>query len=159
MSLYDMDTDTEIDSISKLWSRRRYKQEFEAFWHSMTQDERDAIERDVNERLDQLIAHPDKNWGSITNASIEGGKINPHTGIRGDWSGTAFHAIYVACGCNEELAGMRFGLVWKKIIVERPEHWIGLHADPTFPQRGITLGGKTYFLDPKSRKSLGPDAG
>ena len=152
MSLYDVDTDTEIDNVSKLWHKKRHQQEFEAFWHSMTQNERDAIEREVNRRLDELIAHPDENWGSITNASIEGGKVNPDTGIRGDWSGTAFQPIYEACGLNEELAGMRFGLVWKKIIVERPEHWIGLHADPTFPQRGITLEGKTYFLDLSSRK-------
>jgi hypothetical protein len=113
MSLYDMDTDTEIDSVSKLWHKRKHQQEFEAFWHSMTQNERDAIEREINRRLDELIARPDENWGSITNASIEGGKVNPNTGIRGDWSGTAFQPIYEACGLNEELAGMRFGMVWK----------------------------------------------
>jgi len=152
MSLYDMDTQTEIDSVSQLWHRRSHQQEFEAFWQSMTQQERDAIQREINTRLDGLIAHPDENWRSITNASIEGGKVNPSTGIRGDWSGTAFQAIYEASGLNEELAAKRFGIVWKKVIVERPERWIGYHADPTFPERGITLQGKTYFLDRSPRQ-------
>jgi len=152
MSLYDVDIDKEIDSVSKLWHQKRHQHEFETVWYTMSQAERGAIEREVNRRLDELIAHPDASWGSITNASIEGGKASPDTGIRGDWSGTVFQPIYEACGLNEERAGMFFGIVWKRIIVERREHWIGLHADPTFPQRGVTLEGKTYFLDQSSRK-------
>jgi hypothetical protein len=89
----------------------------------------------------------DSNSCSITNTSIEGGKANPTTGIRGDWSGTVFHAIFETCGRNEEVAGMFYGNVWKKVIIARPERWIGIRSDPTFPQRGITLQGKTYFLD------------
>ncbi|HZR33295.1 MAG TPA: hypothetical protein VFA76_15725 [Terriglobales bacterium] len=52
----------------------------------------------------------------------------------------------IACGMDER-AGMFYGNVWKKVIIERPERWIGIRSDPTFPQRGISLGGKTYFLD------------
>jgi hypothetical protein len=40
-----------------------------------------------------------------------------------------------------------FGNVWKRIIIGRNERWIGVRFDPTFPQRGITLQGKSYFLD------------
>jgi hypothetical protein len=36
---------------------------------------------------------------------------------------------------------------WKKVIIERSELWIGIRSDPTLPQRGISLGGKTYFVD------------
>jgi hypothetical protein len=78
----------------------------------------------------------------------EGGRTNPATGVRGDWSGTVFQPIYeIACGMNEELAGMFYGNVWKKVIIDRAELWNGIHSDPTFPERGISLGGKTYFLD------------
>jgi len=58
-----------------------------------------------------------------------------------------FQRIFEACGFNEELAGMFFGNVWKKVIIDRREHWAGIRTDPTFPQRGITLQGKSYFLD------------
>ena len=124
-----------------------YQREFDQIWRSITLPERAAIETEINRRLDQLISSPDPNWGSITNTSIEGGRTNPQTGINGDWSGTAFDAIFVACGQSEERAGMFYGNVWKTVIIDRRERWIGIRSDPTFPQRGITLQGKTYFLD------------
>jgi len=150
MALYDMDSNREISAVSQLWSRKEHQRNFDLVWRSINLAERTAIEQEINQRLDELVAHPDANWGSITNASIEGGKPSPETGIAGDWSGTVFQPIYEACGMNIERAGMFFGNVWKKIIVERPERWIGLHSDPTFPRRGITLQGKTYFLDQHS---------
>lgn len=109
--------------------------------------ERTAIEAGIKRPLNDLVMSPDPNWGSITNTSIEGGRTNPNTGIRGDWIGTVFEPAYWACGCNEDLAGMFFGNVWKKVIIDRTERWVGIRCDPTFPQRGITLQGKTYFLD------------
>lgn len=48
---------------------------------------------------------------------------------------------------------MFFGNVWKKVIIERQERWIGIRSAPTFPQRGISLQGKTYFVDTKSKGS------
>jgi hypothetical protein len=86
------------------------------------------------------VSSPDPNWGSITNTSIEGGRTNPVTGIRGDWTGTVFDPIFVACGLNEDVAGMFYGNVWKKVIIERADHWVGIRSDPTFPNRGITAG-------------------
>ena len=59
-----------------------------------------------------------------------------------------FQPIYeIAGGMNEELAGMFYGNVWKKVIIDRRELWNGIRSDPTFPQRGMSLGGKTYFLN------------
>ena len=46
---------------------------------------------------------------------------------------------------NEEIAGMFYGNVWKKVIIERPELWIGIRSDPTFPRRGITLEAKSVL--------------
>src|SRR6266404_3092898 len=142
MALREIGENGEAHDVSDL----SHRQEFNLVWLSITSPQRNAIEAEINHRLDELIASPDPNWGSITNTSIEGGKPNPGTGVRGDWSGTVFYAIYEACGFNEELAGMFYGNVWKMVIIERQERWIGIRSDPTFPQRGITLMGKTYFL-------------
>jgi hypothetical protein len=122
---------------------------FERVWLSITLLDRTAIEAEINRRLDQMLAAPDPNWGSITNTSIEGGRANALTGIRGDWSGTVFQPIFNCFG-DEQMSGMFYGNVWKKVIIDRDEHWIGIRSDPsdpTFPQRGITLQGKTYFID------------
>jgi hypothetical protein len=123
-----------------------YRHEFDPIWLSIAEPARAAIVAEINHRLDELIASPNPNWGSITNTSIEGGKPSPDSGLRGDWTGTPFIAIWEACGLNEDAAGKFYGNVWKMVIIERPELWIGIRSDPTFPQRGITLMGKTYFL-------------
>jgi hypothetical protein len=122
--------------------------EFNRTWDLIPAADQAAIEAEINRRLDSLLSTPNPRWGSIMNTSIEGGQENPHTGVNGDWSGTVFHAIYVACGLSEHLAGMFYGSVWKKIIIERDELWIGVRSDasrPTFPQKGIALAGKSYF--------------
>jgi hypothetical protein len=138
----------EIDDAGRVRDvvRLDHQKEFDDVWLSMTQAERDAMVTEINLRLDQLISSPDPNWGSITNTSMEGGRTNSRTGIRGDWSGTVFQPIYDHFG-DEQLAGMYYGNVWKLVIIERQESWIGIRSDPTFPQRGITLQGKTYFLN------------
>ena len=143
MALREIGEDGSVHEVSGI----SHKREFDRVWLLIPSSRRIAIEAEINRRLDALIASPDPNWGSITNTSIEGGKTNTNTGIRGDWRGTVFQPIYDACGCNEDLAGMFFGNVWKKVIIEREDHWIGIRSDPTFPQRGVTLQGKTYFLD------------
>ena len=120
--------------------------EFNATWLRLSEDERGDIEAEINRRLDELVNSPDPNWGTITNTSIEGGKPNPITGIRGDWVGTPFQPIYEVCGCHDEVTGMFYGNVWKRVIINRDETWYGIRPDPTFPQRGIALLGKTYFL-------------
>jgi|ERR1035441_3193794 hypothetical protein len=127
-----------------------HERDFDRTWLAMTFAQRTAIEAEINRRLDGLMTSPDPNWGSITNTSIEGGKPNPNSGVRGDWSGTVFQPIFDVLG-DEELAGMFYGNVWKKVIIDRQERWIGIRSDPTFPQRGITLLGKTYFLDTNPR--------
>jgi hypothetical protein len=147
MALREMDEGGKVREMSRL----PHEEDFNRVWFAISAHDRAAIEAEINGRLDHLVTSPDPNWGSITNTSIEGGKVNPVTGIRGDWTGTVFHAIYVACGLNENVAGMFYGNVWKKVIIERDDRWIGIRNDPvtrpTFPNRGITLAGKTYFVD------------
>ncbi len=143
MALREMGGGDRLRTVRRL----SHQPEFDEVWLRIPADHRAAIEEEINRRLDDLVASPDPNWGSITNTSIEGGKVNPTTGIRGDWSGTVFQPIFDACGHDETAAGMFYGNVWKRVIIERQESWIGYRPEPTFPQRGITLGGKTYFLD------------
>jgi hypothetical protein len=143
MALRDIDDQGRVREVFHL----DHRTDFDRIWLAIPHAARAAIETEINRRLDTLIATPDQNWGSITNTSIEGGKTSPSTGKRGDWTGTVFDPIFEACGRNEELAGMFFGNVWKMLIIGRRERWIGIRFDPTFPQRGITLQGKTYFLD------------
>jgi hypothetical protein len=129
----------DVPALSHLW-------EFMQTWNRIAPEHQAAIEAEINRRLDELILSPNPNWGSVTNTSIEGGRLNPTTGIRGDWTGTVFGPIYQACGQNEDVAGMFFGNVWKRVIIGRTERWYGIRQEPTFPQRGIQLGGKSYFL-------------
>ena len=147
MSLREIGEDGKVYCVTVL----SHQSDFDRTWLLMTLTQRTEIEAEINRRLDLLITAPDPNWGSITNTSIEGGRTNSDTGISGDWSGTVFQPIYDSCGCNEELAGMFYGSIWKKVIIDRQERWIGVRSDPTFQQRGITLPGKTYFLDTSSQ--------
>ncbi len=127
-----------------------YAKDFEKQWARYTAEEQRAIVDAIEAKLDELVAAPDSRWGSIMNTSIEGGKVNPFNGNPGDWAGTPWAPIYDRCGESEQQAALFFGLLWKWRIIERREQWIGVRNDPvsrpTFPNRGVTLQGKTYFL-------------
>jgi hypothetical protein len=126
-----------------------YRERFDRKWREFTPGEQLAIDTEIIRVLDALINDPDPNWGSIMNTSIEGGKANPFNGLRGDWSGTPWQPIWERHGQSDEQAALFFGTLWKLRIIQRPEQWIGIRNTddrPTFPNRGITLPGKTYFL-------------
>ena len=89
MALRDIDDNGNCHDVLRL----EHQSEFNQVWLSIPLAQRNAIEAEINQRLDELIASPSPNWGSITNTSIEGGRANPSTGVRGDWSGTVFDAI------------------------------------------------------------------
>jgi hypothetical protein len=57
-----------------------------------------------------------------------------------------FEPILHACGDQEDVVGMFYGNVWKKVIIDSSELWIGIRSAPTFPESGMPLRGKTYFL-------------
>lgn len=143
MALRDIDENGNAYIVSGL----SYQADFDRVWLCMTTGERNTIEAEIHRRLDELMASASPNWGSITNTSIEGGKSSPTTGLRGDWTDTAFEQIFRACGSSEQQAGMFFGNVWKMVIIARPERWVGIRSDQTFRRRGRTLQGKTYFLE------------
>ncbi|MCX6594644.1 MAG: hypothetical protein NTZ56_24285 [Acidobacteria bacterium] len=139
---------------------RKEEQRLQSDLSFMTPQQRREVLAEINHRLDELIAHPSPNWGPITNTSIEGGKVNELTGNAGDWTGTPLEHIYESCNRNVEEAGMMFGRLFKKIVIDRPEEWVGYRSDeenPTFPRRGINLQGKTYFLGQRDREVAGND--
>jgi hypothetical protein len=127
-----------------------YRKDFDDKWDEFTPEEQQAMNDEIERKLNELVIAPNPKWGSIMNTSIEGGQVNPYNGIPGDWSDTPWHPIWVRCGYSEHQAALFFGNLWKLRIIERDEQWIGIRNDPvnrpTFPQKGITLMGKTYFL-------------
>ena len=126
-----------------------YRAQFDRKWGAFTLEERTAINDEIERLLNSLRDSPDPLWGSIMNTSLEGGKVNPFNGLRGDWIGTPWHPIWEHHGQSDQQAALFFGTLWKLRIIERPELWIGIRNTgdrPTFPNRGITLPGKTYFL-------------
>ena len=126
-----------------------YRERFDRKWNEFTRKEQQALNAEIKRLLDALIDAPDPQWGSIMNTSIVGGAVNPFTGEPGDWSGTPWGPIWERHGQSAEQAALFFGTLWKLRIIERPELWIGVRSsddDPTFPNRGINLAGKTYFL-------------
>jgi hypothetical protein len=79
-------------------------------------------------------------WGFSATQVQLGKRPGPTTApdVRGDWTGTVFDPIYsIACNYGEQQAAMLYGNVWKKGIIARPEPWIGIRADPTFPQPAL----------------------
>lgn len=145
--LQDIDEEGQMRRLTEL----DHQQEFNAVWENrFTDDERRAMVAAIDSKLHQLIHAPNKQWGSIMNTSIEGGKVNPFNGKPGDWSGTPWHPIWVAHGCSDQQAALFFGNLWKWRIIEHDAEWVGIRntsdVRPTFPNRGVTLGGKTYFL-------------
>jgi len=127
-----------------------YRQQFNTKWAEFPPEEQQAINAEITRLLDALRDSPDPLWGSIMNTSIEGGKVNPFNGLRGDWTGTPWHPIWERHGQSDQHAALFFGTLWKLRIIERPgERWVGIRNTddrPTFPNRGVNLLGKTYFL-------------
>lgn len=145
----------DIDEIGRVHevSDITYRGRFDSKWNEFTAEEQQAINFEIARILDALLVDSNSKWGAIMNTSIEGGKINPATGVPGDWSGTPWHPIWERHDQSDEQAALFFGAIWKLRIIQRPERWVGIRTSktrPTFPNRGINLAGKTYFLEKKS---------
>ena len=79
------------------------------------------------------------------NSRIDGNEVNTSSWIPGnDWNGTAFIEIYFACGQDVALAGMFFGLIMYKVMMDRPERW----AFGRYEKDGVPIKGMTYFILP-----------
>jgi hypothetical protein len=133
MAVRDIDEKVHVREVVRL----DHEADFNRVWMRISPDERAAIEAEIHRRLDEFVSSPNPNWESIMNTSIEGGQLNPNTGVRGDWTGTVFEPTYVACAFSEEQPGMFFGNVYKKMVIEHSSHGVGIRFDLTFPSRGV----------------------
>lgn len=77
------------------------------------------------------------------NARIDASKINTAGWIPGhDWTGTVYEPIYEACGKNVTLAGMFFGLIVFKLLMERQDKTWGFGR---YEKNGLQIASMTYF--------------
>lgn len=160
MALRDMDERGRVRDLSDI----DYRAQFDRKWGQFTAEEQRTIDAEVERLLDALRDSPDPLWGSIMNTSIEGWKVNPFNGLRGDWTGTPWHAIWERHGHSDQQAALFFGNLWKLRIIERPEQWIGMRTtgdNPTFPigtsifqgrpeLAGLNADAVTYWLNDRT---------
>ena len=85
------------------------------------------------------------------NEQIDSHDVNTAGWIPGsDWTGTVYEPLYYACGRNETQAGLFFGLIVFKELMERTDYVWGFGR---FEKDGVAIRSMTYFitdLDPKS---------
>ena len=112
-----------------------YRSEFDDIWSRFSQEEQCAINKEINRRLDELVASGD----AITKISIYGGCVNPDIGVPIDWSRTPFQTIYDHLG-GVEGSALFFVNICKLRLIERHEQWICIRNAPTFSRE------MTYFL-------------
>lgn len=77
------------------------------------------------------------------NARIDASEINTAGWIPGhDWTGTVYEPIYKACGKNVTQAGMFFGLIVFKLLMERQDKTWGFGR---YEKEGRQIASMTYF--------------
>lgn len=77
------------------------------------------------------------------NAKLDQSEINTAGWIPGhDWTGTVYEPIYEACGKNVTLAGMFFGLIVFKLLMERQDKTWGFGR---YEKNGRQIASMTYF--------------
>ena len=78
------------------------------------------------------------------NEKVDNSDINTAGWIPGhDWTGTVYEPLYFACGKNQTQAGMFFGLIVFKTLMERTDSVWGFGR---FEKNGIPIHSTTYFL-------------
>jgi len=73
-----------------------YRSQFDRKWSEFILEEQRAINAEITRLRHALRDSPDPLWGSIMNTSIEGGKVNPFNGLRGEWTETPWHPVVLA---------------------------------------------------------------
>jgi len=118
--LYAIDGNGNVKRIDHIPYAKDYQQ-----WKSkLTPDEYQSIEDAINDLID-------------------GDEIHTSSWMPGsDWTGTAFMPIYdKACKRDTTAAGLFFGLIVYKVVMERPDKW----SFGRYEKDGIPIKGMTYF--------------
>lgn len=78
------------------------------------------------------------------NNRIDASEVNTAGWLPGhDWTGTVYEPLYFACKQNQAQAGMFFGLIVFKTLMERTDHTWGFGR---FEKDGVPIQSMTYFL-------------
>lgn len=86
------------------------------------------------------------------NGQIDENDINTAGWMPGhDWAGTVYEPLYEACGKSITQAGMFFGLIVFKILMERKD---AVWAFGRFEKDGVPIRSMTYFRTPKDPKDF-----
>ena len=86
------------------------------------------------------------------NEQIDSHDVNTAGWIPGsDWTGTVYEPLYYACGRNETQAGLFFGLIVFKELMERTDYVWGFGR---FEKDGVAIRSMTYFITDLYPKSL-----
>lgn len=97
----------------------------------------------------------DDNYAKVEeaiNELVDANDINTAGWMPGsDWTGTPYDPLYDACGKNPVQAGMFFGLIVFKILMEREDHVWGFGR---FEKDGVPIRSMTYFITNVDSKSL-----
>ena len=102
-----------------------HKKQYDAWRKNLTDDEYDKI-------CTRLMTHFDEN------------EVNTSSWIPGnDWQETEYQAIYHACGDNVEAAGLFFGLIIFKMLMDNEEKVWGFGR---YEKDGRQIRGMTYFI-------------
>lgn len=76
------------------------------------------------------------------NDRIDGDEVHTAGWMPGsDWTGTVFEPLYDACNKNIKMAGMFFGLIVFKVMMDRSDCW----GFGKYKKNGVPIHSMTYF--------------
>lgn len=100
-------------------------------------------EKDYKKWKSNLSDEDYKKIVDALNCKIDGSDINTSSWIPGsEWAGTVYEPLYFACKGNPTKAGMFFGLILFKLMLERDDVW----GFGKYEKNGVSIKGITYFL-------------
>lgn len=76
------------------------------------------------------------------NLRVDGDEIHTAGWMPGsDWNGTVFEPLYFACGQSIQAAGLFFGLIVFKLMMDRSDYW----GFGRYEKDGVPIQSMTYF--------------
>lgn len=98
---------------------------------------------DFDKWMKKLSAADYQAIADVLNDKIDESDINTAGWLPGhDWTGTVFQPIYEACGQNQTLSGMFFGLIVFDLLMKREDKTWGFGR---FEKDGKQIASMTYF--------------
>lgn len=100
--------------------------------------------KDFDKWMKNLSAEDYRKIEEALNDKIDGSDINTAGWLPGhDWTGTVYEPIYEACGQNQTLSGMFFGLIVFDLLMKREDKTWGFGR---FEKDGKQIASMTYFV-------------